>query len=67
MKISELIKYLEETKEKEGDLEVCCSESHEYWGSLEIKLEKYNCQVSPFAQPDGPKSGKSEKAVILNR
>jgi hypothetical protein len=65
MKISELIVKLEEIKDKEGDLNVCVSESHEYWGSLQTYLTEHNMSVNEYAQPNGPKSGKSEKAVIF--
>ena len=65
MKISELIAKLEEIKNKECDLNVCVSESHEYWGSVETYLTEYNISLSEHAQPDGPKSGKSEKAVVF--
>jgi hypothetical protein len=65
MKISELIAKLKDIKNKEGDLNVCVSESHEYWGSVESHLTEYNMYVSEHAQPDGPKSGKSEKAVVF--
>ena len=65
MKISELIVKLEEIKSKEGDLNVCVSESHEYWGSVQSRLTEYNMTVSEHAQPDGPKSGISEKAVVF--
>lgn len=65
MKISELIIKLEEIKSKEGDLNVCVSESHEYWGSVQSHLTENNMNVSEHAQPDGPKSGISEKAVVF--
>jgi len=65
MKISELIAKLEEIKNKDGDLNVCVSESHEYWGSVQSHLTEYNMNVSEHAQPGGPKSGKSEKAVVF--
>jgi hypothetical protein len=65
MKISELIAKLEEIKNKDGDLNVCVSESHEYWGSVQSHLTEYNISVSEHAQPDGPKSGKSVKAVVF--
>ena len=43
MLISELIKYLEEQKEIHGDIPVCHSESHEYWGSVQTRLDSnYN-------------------------
>lgn len=66
MKISELIVALEEIKKKEGDLNVCVSESHEYWGSVQSYLTELNISVDGHAQPNGPKSGKSEKAVVFN-
>jgi len=65
MKISELILKLQEVKDKEGDLNVCVSESHEYWGSVQRHIEEYDINVSNHAQPDGPKSGKSEKAIVF--
>ena len=64
MKISELIARLEEIKNKDGDLNVCVSKSHEYWGSVHSHLTDYNMSVSEYAQPDG-KSGKYEKAVVF--
>jgi len=66
MKISDLILILEKIKLKEGDITVCTTESDEYWGSVQSHLsEGYNINVSPNAQPDGPKSGKMEKAVMF--
>lgn len=67
MKISELIVFLEKIKQHQGDVRVCVSESHEYWGSVETLLEEWNITVSHGAQPDVPKSGKMETAVILGR
>lgn len=64
MKISELISKLEEIKKEHGDLPVCVSEPHEYWGSIQSHLTDHNMSIE-HAQPDGPKSGKSEKAVIF--
>lgn len=66
--ISELIEYLQEVKEKEGDIFVCYSEDHEYWGSVESWISSgYNLQISEHAQPDGPKSGKSVKALVFGK
>ena len=65
MKITELIKKLEEIKSEHGDLNVCVSESHEYWGSIASYLTDYNMCIE-HAQPNGPKSGKSEKAVVFS-
>ncbi len=65
MKISELILKLQEVKDKEGDLNVCVSESHEYWGSVQRHIQDHDINVSNHAQPDGPKSGKSEKAIVF--
>lgn len=65
MKISELITKLEETQAKEGDLKVCVAESHEYWGEVYREL-RGDIRVDPSAQPEGPKSGKSEKAIVFS-
>ena len=66
MIISEVIAHLENIKSIEGDITVCVSEGHEYWGSVQSHLiEGYNLAVAGQAQPDGPKSGKSEKAVVF--
>lgn len=66
MKISELIETLQKIENEEGDLNVCTSQIHEYWGSTEDMLEQYSIDIGN-AQPDGPKSGKFERAVILGR
>jgi hypothetical protein len=64
-KISELITYLEELKSKEGDIAICHSEPHEYWGSVENWLSTdFNLRVK-HAQPDGPKSGISVIALVF--
>lgn len=65
MKISELIIKLEAIKIAEGDLNVCVSESHEYWGSIHRHIHDYDIIVKEHVQPEGPKSGKSEKAIIF--
>ena len=65
MKISELIIHLEKILDDKGDLNVCISEPHEYWGSVEQYLTDYNVEVG-HAQPKGPKSGEGEIAVVFN-
>lgn len=65
MTIKELIKKLTEIKKIHGDLNVCISQSHEYWGSVQSHLKDYHISVHN-AQPDGPKSGKSELALIID-
>ena len=66
MKISELQLLLENFKKEHGDITVCHSEPHEYWGSFQSHLtEGYNINFSEHGQPDGPKSGKSEKCIII--
>jgi len=65
MRITELIERLEQIKDEEGDLIVCTSEPHEYWGTLHQELDKYNVCVNPNAQPKGPKSGETERAVVF--
>lgn len=66
MLISEIIAHLEKIKAEHGDIQCCVSEPHEYWGSIENRIEEWNTTVSEHAQPEGPKSGKCEKAVIFN-
>ena len=66
MNISKLMAILEEIKAKEGDLNVCLSEPHEYWGSIHRHITENNVLVKEHAQPDGPKSGKWEKAVVFD-
>lgn len=64
MKISELIVKLQSIKEVEGDLNICLSEPHEYWGSVEQHLEERHIEILT-AQPEGPKSGKTERAIVF--
>lgn len=63
MRISEIIKRLEEEKEKHGDLKVCYVEEDDYWGKIETEISYLI--IDDHAQPEGPKSGVSEKALIL--
>ncbi len=66
MKISDVIAHLESIKKEHGDITCCTSEEHEYWGSIESHLVYgYNLGIKEHAQPDGPKSGKSEKCVVF--
>ena len=65
MSIDEVIKELELIKKENGNLSCVTSEKHEYWGSVETKLSKgFNFTVRQ-AQPEGPKSGKSEYCVVF--
>ena len=65
MNISEVILKLEEFKKEHGDLPVCVSGEAEYWGSIEHDVDEYHLIISEHAQPEGPKSGKSVKAVVF--
>lgn len=65
MNISELIKNLQELKSVHGDIPCCIGEAHEYWGRTEFEISEYNLVVSQHAQPKGPKSGLSEKALVF--
>ena len=62
--ISELISKLQDIMNEEGDLNCAFSIDHEYWGSVENYLSDYNIKVG-LAQPEGPKSGKTEKCLIF--
>ena len=65
MKISELISKLEEIKKNEGDLNICVSEPHEYFGSIEKLLTEYDIRISENLQPYGTK-GNIEKGIIIS-
>lgn len=65
MVISDLIKKLEYIREKQGDLTVCKSEYHEYWNTIDSHLDTDDFYVGN-AQPEGPKSGKSEICLIFS-
>jgi|WetSurMetagenome_2_1015567.scaffolds.fasta_scaffold239213_2 hypothetical protein len=62
MKASKLIEKLQEIIDDQGDMEVCSTESHEYWGTIykSINIVKY----TPNAQPDGPKR-ETREAIVL--
>ncbi len=63
--ISALIQHLEKIKEEQGDIHVCVSESDDYWGSVETWINIHNLNIDTHAQPDGPKSGKSVRALVF--
>ena len=63
--ISELITFLDKVKAEHGDIKVCHSEQHEYWGTYDSYfIPGFNLSVCENAQPQGPKSGKSVKARV---
>ena len=64
MNISALIVELEKMKAIHGDIAVCTTEEHEYWGLVYNKIAVL--RVDERAQPQGPKSGVSEKAIIFS-
>lgn len=65
MKISNLIEHLEKVKEIEGDIPCVINVSHDYWGNIQYPIDEYLMLVAD-AQPEGPKSGKSERCVIFS-
>lgn len=65
IKISDLIKRLEDIKQQHGDLNICTSANHDYWGTIFSYLQEYDINVGD-ARPKGPKSGYSEEAVIFS-
>jgi hypothetical protein len=64
-KISDIIALLEKLKAEHGDINVCTSTEWEYWGQVENYATESNIEINEHAQPQGPKSGKSEKAVVF--
>ncbi len=66
MKISEFISYLEKVKKEKGDINVCSSESNDYWGSLYNQLSMgYNLRIEDHAQTKGPKNSFTETIVAI--
>lgn len=65
-KISDIIKRLEELKKEHGDINCVVSENHDYWGSFETYIDNHNLSFSDHTQPQGPKSGVSEKAIVFS-
>lgn len=65
-KISDIIALLEKLKAEHGDINVCTATDAEYWGEVHNYATESNIQVKEHAQPQGPKSGKSEKAVVFS-
>lgn len=66
MKISEVIIHLEKLKEKHGDINVCISEFDDYWGTIYSNANEQHIVLDEHAQPGGPKSGKSERAIVFS-
>lgn len=66
-KISDIIALLQKLQKEHGDINVAISEKNvEYWGTTYNYATQDNVVVEQHAQPQGPKSGLSEKAVVFN-
>ena len=66
MKISELITKLSDIQKQHGDIICVVCKDHEYWGTVDNELTNDNFYVKEGCQPEGPKSGLSEKGVVFN-
>lgn len=66
-KISDLIARLEKLKVEHGDINVVTSTPDNHWGSIYNYITEDSIEIHMQAQPQGPKSGKSEKAVVISR
>jgi len=65
MKISELIKQLEEYKEKHGDIPVGYRVTASYWGHIDARLEFNDILVYTRTELDGPKNDMTGPAVMI--
>lgn len=65
-KISDIIAHLEKLKAEHGDINVCISTDVEYWGEVYNFASESNITIHEHAQPHGPKSGKTERAVVFS-
>lgn len=64
MNLSGLIEILTNLKDTHGDLMVCRTESHEYWGTLYYEIQKDEVVFTENAKPDGPKRG-TQTAIVI--
>jgi len=67
MNLSQVIERLQGILEAEGDLPVCVTEPHEYWGDLYYHIGDAGISVCTDTPLEGPKSHEVVKAVIINR
>jgi len=65
MYISEVIAKLSDIQKQHGDLICVVRADHEYWGCVDSVFDESSLYVKENCQPDGPKSGKSEKGVVF--
>lgn len=65
MNITELISHLEHIRGHEGDLKCVVNVPNDYWGSTQEEITQYTILVTNV-QPEGPKSGQSERCVIFS-
>lgn len=66
MNIDDVIAKLQELKEQNGNIKVCTASVNEYWGTVYNEVDEYLLSVHEHAQPEGPKSGLSEKCVVFS-
>jgi hypothetical protein len=65
MNISQVIKKLQIIEQQEGDLPVVITADHEHWGILYYNIADSTIYIDEHAQPNGPKSGTSIRAVVI--
>jgi hypothetical protein len=66
MDIDSVILKLQALRKEHGNLKVCVASGDDYWGTIYNEVDNHLLRVDEHAQPEGPKSGKSEKAVVFN-
>jgi len=67
MNLSHVIEKLQAILEAEGDLPVCVTEPHKYWGDLYYCINDAGIRVCPDTRIKGPKSHEGVKTVIISR
>lgn len=65
MKIQELITTLQQLQNEYGDLVVLTSEPNEYWGTILREVHPNMIIFNENALYDGPKSVKTEPAIVI--
>lgn len=64
MNISEVIKKLEDLKEKHGDISVRIASSHDYWGTLYVDVDEHTLRVDKMVSTN-PKKMSNETSVVF--
>lgn len=66
VKLSEMIKKLEDFKNEFGDISVVVRKDDSYWGSIDNYIDEYNLYHTRNSQPNGHKSEEWGEAIVFD-